>query len=971
MSVSPTLARQALAVAPATAEAWRALAFAELGSASAAAAMALARALAAAANALDFSNLAELRRLAGLAGAAAAARRAIVLDPALAAAHLNRGNLAMQDGRVVEADRVFARALVLAPASREGLYNRAGTRHELGDALGAVALYDRVLARDPDFFEARWNRALALLAAGRWREGWQAHECRRLHPSLKPRDFAVPDWTGEPLAGRRLLLAAEQGLGDTIQFLRYVPAVAAAGARIVLDVPASLRALASQLPVERLVASGEPVGEVDLHAPLMSLPLLLDAQGPPPAPPYLVADPDRRARWRAGFAGDRRPRVGIAWAGNPAQRNDRRRSLPDAALAALAAAPGLAHLLIVSLQKDRAAPAGWLDVRAELADFADTAALIAELDLVIAVDTAVAHLAGALARPLWVLLSPAADWRWPHGREGTPWYPSAQLIWQPAAEAPDWRPTLARLVRRLESGVRSRDARGQASGVGSQDEAGRSDTVLTLGLTPGHLTPDSCQAEGLALWRAGRLDAALDVLGRGLDAHPADAGLRTSFGLVLAAHGLVAEAACAWRQALAQDPAMSSALVNLAKDEGDADRARVLCRRALARDDADAAALGNLGVHEERRGDDAQARRLYRRALALAPGEARLWSNLGSLAHWAGRFAVAGRSLERALALRPDDVEARANRAINRLLQGDWRKGLADYEARLRRPGAVRPALALPSWRGEDIRAKRLLLWAEQGQGDVIQFLRFVPEVAARGASVILLVSRRLLGLVEGFAGVAEVAAIESALATPSAMPAADVAAPLLSLPFLLGLGETTPRAMPPYLAAAPARLSRPGDARPLVGLVWAGNPANQSDATRSLALVRLAPALALPGLRWLSLQFGPRAADIAAAGLGERIEDLSERLGDFAATARIVAALDLVVTVDTAMAHLAGALGKETWLLLAHVPDWRWGMSGETTSWYPSMRLFRQQRRGDWDGVVDRLTAALVQRFRLPIGWR
>jgi ADP-heptose:LPS heptosyltransferase len=133
----------------------------------------------------------------------------------------------------------------------------------------------------------------------------------------------------------------------------------------------------------------------------------------------------------------------------------------------------------------------------------------------------------------------------------------------------------------------------------------------------------------------------------------------------------------------------------------------------------------------------------------------------------------------------------------------------------------------------------------------------------------------------------------------------------------------------------------------------------------RALALARLAPALSLPGLRWLSLQFGPCAADIAA-GLSDRIEDLGERLGDFAATARIVAALDLVVTVDTAMAHLAGALGKETWLLLAHVPDWRWGMSGETTSWYPSMRLLRQQRRGDWEGVVDRLAAALVQRFGL-----
>jgi hypothetical protein len=466
--VSPALARQALAAAPATSEAWRVLAFAAIAGDVPAAARALARVLAAAPEpaALDFSNLAELRRRARLAGSACAARRALGLDPALAAAHLNHGSLLMQDGHVAAADRAFARALALQPGGREALYNRAGTRHELGDAAVAVALYDRVLAQAPDFFEARWNRALALLAAGRWREGWQAHESRRLHPQLRPRDFAVPDWDGGPVAGRRLLLASEQGLGDTIQFLRYVPLVAAAGARIVLDVPAALMALAQGLPVERLVASGESVGEVDLVAPLMSLPLLLGPEAapgaPPPLPPYLAADAERRAGWRQRLAaqGDARPKIGIVWAGNPAQRNDHRRSLPDAALAPLLT--GLDHLRIVSLQKDRAPPPQWLDVRAELADFADTAALIAELDLVIAVDTAVAHLAGALDRPFWVLLSPAADWRWPHGKSRTPWYPGARQIWQSSEEAPDWRPAIARLVERLrllgsrESGVRTR-----------------------------------------------------------------------------------------------------------------------------------------------------------------------------------------------------------------------------------------------------------------------------------------------------------------------------------------------------------------------------------------------------------------------------------------------------------------------------------------------------------------------------------
>lgn len=440
--------RRALAVQPSAPDGWRRLAFGHVAAGeAAAAAAAVARALAAAWTALDFSNLAELRRAAGLVGAASAARRAVVLDPALPGAHANRGNIALQAGRVVEADLAFARALALRPPAHAELYNRAAARHELGDAAGAVRLYEAVLALEPGFFEARWNRALALLSAGRWRDGWQAHEIRRLHPGLRPREVPVPGWRGEDLAGRRILLAAEQGLGDTIQFLRYVPEVASRGGRVVLDVPASLLDLARALPgVERLVASGEPVGEVDLALPLMSLPLRLGPERPPPAPPYLFADAGRRERWRRRLAGDDRPRIGIAWAGNPAHRHDRRRSLAEAALAPLAA---LGHLRFVSLQKDRPAPPGWLGAGPELADFADTAALIAELDLVIAVDTAVAHLAGALGRPLWVLLPSTAEWRWPRGRTRTPWYPSARQVWQRPEESPDWGPAIARLARRL------------------------------------------------------------------------------------------------------------------------------------------------------------------------------------------------------------------------------------------------------------------------------------------------------------------------------------------------------------------------------------------------------------------------------------------------------------------------------------------------------------------------------------------
>lgn len=449
MSPSAADHRRHLALDPGAAESWRSLAFAHAaGNEAAVAAAIFVRLLALRPQALDLSNLAELRRAAGLPGALRAARRALVLDPALAAAHNNRGNIVLQQGRPLEAETAFRRALALHPAFRDAIYNLAVARNEQGDPAGAVALYERALGLSPDFLEAHWNRALALLAAGRWRDGWQAHEVRRSHPLLKPRDFPIPDWTGEPLAGRRILVASEQGLGDTIQFLRYVPEVALRGGRVTLDLPAPLVALArSMAGIERLVERGAPPGEVEVVVPMMSLPFRLGETTPPAFAPYLAADPERRARWRRRLAGDPGPRIGIAWAGNPGMRNDHRRSLPDAALAPLA---GLETVRFVSLQKERKPPEGWLDAGPDLVDFAETAALVAELDLVIAVDTAVAHLAGALGRPLWVLLSSAADWRWPRGEARTPWYASARQVWQGPEEG--WEPVIRRLARALARG---------------------------------------------------------------------------------------------------------------------------------------------------------------------------------------------------------------------------------------------------------------------------------------------------------------------------------------------------------------------------------------------------------------------------------------------------------------------------------------------------------------------------------------
>jgi hypothetical protein len=262
-------------------------------------------------------------------------------------------------------------------------------------------------------------------------------------------------------------------------------------------------------------------------------------------------------------------------------------------------------------------------------------------------------------------------------------------------------------------------------------------------------------------------------------------------------------------------------------------------------------------------------------------------------------------------------------------------------------------------WRGESLGGKTILLHAEQGFGDSLMLLRYAPLVAARGGRVVVEVPRALERLAARLAG-----GPYTLVAAGQPLPAFDLHCPLMSLPLAFG---TTPETIPaavPYFSAAPdaiarwrARLATAAGMK--IGIVWAGNPVHLNDASRSIALDRLASLFELPETQWYSLQVGERASDLAKLPAG-RITDLAPDLTDFAETAAAISALDLVISVDTAVAHLAGALGHAVWILLPFDPDWRWLLERGDSPWYPTARLFRQPKRGDWDSVVHALRDAL-----------
>jgi tetratricopeptide (TPR) repeat protein len=402
-----------------------------------------------------------LMRLSRTAEALASFERALALAPDHIDALGSRGNALLKLNRPGEAVASYDAGLRLAPGHARLLTNRAIALRRLDRPHEALLGLSRALVSNPDFAEARFVESLVKLALGDFAAGWSGYESRWATTALAPhrRDFKRPLWLGDrPLAGRTILLYAEQGYGDTIQFVRYAPRVAALGARVILEVQPELVRLMAALPDIEVIAHGQPLPAFDLQCPLMSLPLAFRTQlSTIPADIPYIGLPAEDAAASPDDDRERRPLVGLVWAGDPLHKNDSNRSMPLSTLRPLLDLP---QLQFVSLQQEVGAQDTevlrhhpGLRTAGPFRDFAATAAAIAQLDAVVAVDTAVAHLAGAMGKPLFLLLPFGADFRWLRERPDSPWYPGARLFRQHAFD--DWGRAVDTLCHEL---MRSCDA---------------------------------------------------------------------------------------------------------------------------------------------------------------------------------------------------------------------------------------------------------------------------------------------------------------------------------------------------------------------------------------------------------------------------------------------------------------------------------------------------------------------------------
>lgn len=788
-------------------------------------------------------------------------QQAIQLQHNYAKAHGNLGIAYLSLAKYNDALTSFDRALELDPNLVGMPNNRANALQNLHRFDEAIAAYDEILIPAPHDFVAAANKGMLCLLLGRFAEGWPLYEARwhntamSIHKELS----AYPVWDGtESLNGKTIILHPEQGYGDTIQFSRYARVLAKSAEKVYLVVNQPLFRLMQTSVLQwpeceqiEVISAGDQVPAFHYQLPLLSAPCVLktDLNNIPNFGTYLYCDDESRAKWSQILGPRLRPRIGIVWSGSDKHSNDKNRSLSLAELASVLSAELACDVEFHSLQKEiksadlsTMAMLSMSDHAENLQNFSDTSALIMHMDLVVSVDTSVAHLAAGLGMPTWVLLPHVPDFRWLLERSDSPWYDSVRLFRQ--TQARDWSPVLQEVVRAC-------NAQFQMHAVVGKENL------------------------------LGRINYANELISSGR-----------------------------WQEAEA-----------IFRQEFDAQRV-----------------------------------------------SAKLYNNWGVVLQKLRRFDEALAAFDASMQMDSDYVSPRLNKSVCLLSLGRFDEGWRLYEWRWKNAqwDSSRRNLGQPLWLGqESLAGKKILVYAEQGLGDSIQFCRLLRNLLDLKAVVSLEVPRALLALFRCL----PVAVYENGTAPQDY----DYQCPLLSLPLALKLGMDNIPHEVPYLRIEQelqttwlekvCAYQTPLQARKKIGVVWAGSSRHNNDAQRSLPFSMLAKVLQHDA-DFFILQKDIKPADRVGLRLmqsfGKRIFIMENELHDLIDTAALINCLDLIVSVDTSVAHLAGALAKPLCVLLPYEADFRWLQDRSDSPWYPSASLYRQQDVGDWSSPLNLVNARI-----------
>ncbi len=502
-------------------------------------------------------------------------------------------------------------------------------------------------------------------------------------------------------------------------------------------------------------------------------------------------------------------------------------------------------------------------------------------------------------------------------------------------------------------------------------KSGKPDEALTSYKQASMLKPYNTEIlcnVGAALQEVGNLDEAILNYRKAIRLTPDNAKAHSNLGTALKKQCRLEEAVKSHNRAIALKPDYADAYNNLGsalQSLNRLDEAIASYRKAILLKPHYAEAHYNFGnaLKEEKKFDEALVS--YKRAITIKPDYAEAHNNLGITLQEQGKFVGAVANYNRAIELKPDYADAHFNRSLMLLLKENFKEGWKGYEWRLRTKDYALRAFQQPMWNGSPLNGKTILVHTEQGLGDIIQFVRYLPIVQAQGGRVIFECLPGLVHLLKNCEGIYKI--IERTSSGVNTVQF-DVQAPLLSLPGIFNTALDNMPSQRPYIIPHATFVMKwkkrlgVNDKSFKIGLVWASNPDNKKIYLKKSCKLNDFKALSgIPGLSFYSLQKGPASADVHNQPNGMKIVNLSNDLSDFSDTAAVIANLDLVISIDTVVAHLAGAIGKPVWTLLPFVPDWRWLLERDDSPWYPSMRLFRQARMYDWDGVFEQVKKALI----------
>ncbi|MGD1804113.1 tetratricopeptide repeat protein [Dapis sp. BLCC M126] len=876
---------------------------------------------------------------------------AIKFRPNYAEAWHNLGRILREKGEFEAAIESYQKSLELKQNYAEA-YNSLGSIFlELGKFSESQKYYQKALKLDKNNFNAHFGLATVLLKQGNFIQGFSEYEWRCQRQDYVTNNFAQPVWDGSDFSGKTLLVYTEQGLGDSIQFIRYIPLVKKLGGRVIVGCnKAGLKLLFTTiLETDELFVIGEEFPDFDLQIPLMSLPRIFDTtlKTIPAEIPYLFVPESTKIKLPETTNSFN---IGITWGTNSQIKTSKKRSCSVEDLQSILSLDNASFYI---LQKE-VSPQDleWLKSQTQIHnlssyfnDLADTAAAIKQLDLVITIDTVIAHLAGALGKPVWVMLNFDSDWRWLRDSQDSPWYPTMRLFRQ--EKIGDWQGVCREVFDALSSKLLSFKKTDYPSII----QPGSSVTtqqLLTAAL-------EQYQVEN---WK--EAEKICDFI---IQYQPHCATALEILALCAKKTGKIDLEIAYHQKVINLNPNNYKTHLGLAialKKQKKLEQAIVHNQRAIELKPNDASAWHNLGLIFKIQGNIPEVIRSYQKSLEIQPNNVHIYYSWGNILKEQGNLTEAKVLYEKCLELNPNHINAHFARGFILLKQGNFLAGFSEYEWRYQREDYITRNFAEPVWDGSDFSGKTLLIYTEQGLGDSIQFIRYIPLVKKLGDRVIVECNQS--GLKFLFTTVSE---IDEIFVEGEKLLDFDLQVSLMSLPRIFQTTLETIPAEIPYLSV-PKSIEFPIPLTPeknlKVGICWQTNSTTETSQIRSCSVEYLQEIINIDTVNFYILQKEVSPQDLEWLNSRTKIYNLGSSFNNLADTAAAIKQLDLVITIDTVIAHLAGALGKPVWVMLNFDSDWRWLTNREDSPWYPTMRLFRQPKIEDWDSVFVEVKQALIE---------